>query len=472
MTLKSIEQALIVLFVFFLPLRSVEIPGVFVGFSINPARLFGVFIVLVIFISSCLDGKYFKKMFFSDTYGNPYLNLFLFYIILSILFYYTTLLLGKTVLFGGQDFFFRNWKGRSIGQFVSLITYGVVPYFVIKRYSQNRSFRKILKRTIIIVTIGLVYYGYLQQLFYYLGLPVTGRDLFESIIPVETISGKSYLRFYSLGGEPRNLGGFLIGAIMFYLYYNYGKNKFIHKANVVLIMGAFLLTFSTTAFIICLFSFTMIAIDLIFSEKPLFAFRGLLIFLLVLFSLFATGTISFFGDKAIRYFEAYSNFMTSADDMIPAPVLYQSAYTSIIYYLADITKIDLYNLFFGFGYGNFSSGVYDILKTRFGWDLLQEPHIIDAGFYLYRVLIELGLIGTLIFIMIFVYTLKLSKKLLRFYKKTNNRYEYRKTLFLRYSFIVFFVSNAMSISFYYFIIMGLLIGKANHVLKETKEKIA
>ena len=125
---------LLLLFLFFLPFRSIEIPSILVGFSINFSRLFIVLVTLVLFMNICIDESYFNKIF--NTYNsNPYIPLLLIYFLFSTLYYYFNLSLDKTVLFGSGDFFFRSWKGRPIGQFLSLLSYAIIPYYLIKKYN-------------------------------------------------------------------------------------------------------------------------------------------------------------------------------------------------------------------------------------------------------------------------------------------------------------------------------------------------
>lgn len=460
---KPLLLKLLVLYLFFLPLKSVEIPGVFIGFSINPARLFALLIVLVLFMNACLDRRYLNKIFRPGVYSNPFLNLLLIYFLFSILFYYISLTLGETVLFGGKDFFFRSWKGRPIGQLISFMTYAVIPFFVIVKYSQDEKKRLIIEKTLVLTTILLLYYGYFQMISFYFGLPVTGRDLYEGRFAAERIMGIVFLRFYSLGGEPRSFGGFIVGAMVFYGYFNYGKKGFFYKFNIILMFAALLLTFSTTAFIILFSSAVALMIDLIGKRRIKQIFKYLLISSLIITVLFSTGLINIIGARTFSAYNAYvryfQNFEAGVHTNISHGVTSQSEYTSAIFYFTHLTDISPINLLFGFGYGNFATGIFSIMKEYFNYDIVQMGFIPDAGFYAYSFFVECGIIGSLILLKMYFYTLKLNNRLLRFYKKNDNVMEYRKTLMLRYTFIVFFVSNAISISFYYFIIMGLITGK-------------
>ena len=460
----SLLFVLLLLFLFFLPFRSVEIPGILIGFSINFSRLFIVSATLVLFMNICIDQKYFNKIFNSQN-SNPYIPLLLIYFLFSMLYYYFSLSLGKTVMFGSGDFFFRSWRGRPIGQFLSFLSYGIIPYYLIKKYAEDNSRRKVIEKTIIISMIFLLYYGYLQQVFYHLGFSVTGRDLIEGRIPAYSFRGTTILRFYSLGGEPRDFGGFIIGGILFYWYYCYGRTTLFSKINIFLLFVAFLLTASTSSYLMVCFILPVIAIDFLFlnngriNTKFIKYASGFSFLIVVAFLIFSDIGLALMS-RTIRYYEAFTHIFGDKFGNANLTLTSQSVDLAIVPYLTNIANTNFLNILFGFGYGNFLTGVYDILKDSFNYDIISTSQFTDARSYVIKLFVECGIIGTSIFLMILFYTLKLSKKLVRFYKNTN-RDEYYRMLILRYVFIVFCVSNAIQTSFYYFIIMGIIIGKYN-----------
>jgi len=423
-------------------------------------------------MTSCLDSKYPDKIFNSGRYGNPFLNLLILYFIFSIAYYYFSLTLGETVLFGGQDFFFRSWRGRPVGQFLSFISYCVVPFYIIKKYAQFNSTRRIIERAIVIATIILLYYGFIQQVCYLLGLPVTGRDLYEGRVVTEKIEGIHLLRFYSLGGEPRDLGCFMIGAILFYMYFNYGeKNKSFSKINIInilLMIVAFLLTSSTTAFIVLFLSIIVLMLDFVYFKRTKYTIGLVLISIIIISILISSELILVVGARTIGYYEALSGYLKDPYSIPPEIIRVQSSSVSILMYFMTLPDQSLITWLFGYGYGNFSAGIYDILGTYFHWDIIEDGTLINAGFYFFRLFVECGILGILIYVMMFFYILKINNRMCRFYRRANNRIEYNKTLLLRYAFFVFFVSNAISISFYYYIIMGIIIGKFNSVINSNK----
>ena len=229
----SLLFTLLILFLFFLPFRSVEIYSGLAPFSINFSRLFICLAILVLFANICIDQKYVNKIFNTHN-SNPYIPLLLIYLVFSLLYYYVSLSFGKTVLFANEDFFFRSWRGRPIGQFVSLLTYGIIPYYLVGKYAEDDSKRKTIERTIVLCTLILVYYGYIQLISYFLGLPVTGTDFIEGVGAQYGVGGIGMIRFYSLAGEPRDFGGFIIVAVLFYAYFCYGKTTIFSKINIVL----------------------------------------------------------------------------------------------------------------------------------------------------------------------------------------------------------------------------------------------
>ena len=461
---------LLILFLFFLPLRSVEIPSILVGFSLNFSRLFIVLATLVLFMNICINQKYFNKIFNTHN-SNPYIQFLLIYFMFSILYYYISLSLNKTVLFGGGDFFFRSWKGRPIGQFLSFISYAIIPYYLVKKYAEEDSKLRVIERTIVVSTIFLLYYGYLQQVLFHLGLPVTGRILGEGIVPAFLAQGIENLRFYSLAGEPRDFGGFIIGAILFYWYYCYGRTTLFSKISIFLMIIAFGLTASTSSYAIFCFAIIAIIIDFLFLSKVRINIKfvkyvsGFLFLTIILF--LYTDIDLILGTRTIQYIEAFAYSFGNKSVNVPVILTNQSVDIAIIPYLINIANTDILNILFGSGYGNFLSPVHDILLDSFNRNIALDPNFADSRSYAIKLFIECGVIGSSIFLMMLFYVLKLNKKLIRLYRN-KNRSEYYKMLILRYAFIVFCVSGAIQTSFYYFIIMGIIIGKYNSVINFNK----
>ena len=464
---------LLILYIFFLPLRSIEIPGVFVGFSINPARLFALLAILVLFANICLDTKYYNKILKSDIYKNKYLKLLVLYFIFATWLYYVYLVFDKIVLFGNKDFFFRNWKGRPIGQFLSFISYGFIPFLLTQAYAKDNLKQRIIEKTIIFTTLFLVYYGIIQQISFILSLPVTGRDLYEGKVAAESIPSisRGLLRFYSLGGEPRHFGGFIIGALFFYKYFTLGRKSRSSKINLFFMITSLFLTLSATVFIIAICSLIAIMLDSICNRRLKYISNFMLILLFILIVLFSTGLFSTVTYKARQYYESYTYYLEKPHIDVPYMVKVQSTRFSIIQYFKRLHELNLVNVIFGFGYGNFSTGISKILKEDYDRDIVEDGQIPDASFYMYRIIVECGFFGTFLYMMLYFYTLKLNSKLLRFCIDINDKNAFKRNLYLRFSFITFFISSALSLSFYYFIIMGIIIGKLNYIEMSKSKKI-
>lgn len=465
----SLLFKLIVLFVFFLPLKFFELPSVAFGFGINISRICIVLTTIILLMNVALDVKYLSK-FRIGKYSNPYIPFLLVYFLFSISYYYINVSLGTTILFGSEDFFTRNWMGRPIVQFISFFTYGIIPFYLIKRYAMDRMARKVIERTIVFCTLLLVYYGFLQQAFFYLGLPIAGMNAYIGRTAGLAVGDLSFMRFYSLGGEPREFGGFIIGALFFYVYYRYGKATRFFKFNVGLMIAAFLLTFSTSAFLIAAVSLIVIVLDTLFYRKGRIKFRYLVLSVLIFVLLMQTPFFSIVGDRTVRYYEIISSRLegeTGQGYLLSA----QSLNFVIVPYLKQTVQESPLHLLIGHGYGNFLTPTAGILKEHFDYDIVKDAHFSDTSSFLVKILVEGGIIGALIYLRIFIHTLWLNNKLLFFYKKNNNRHGYYKTLMLRFAFIVFFISSAIQISFYYFIVMALIIARLNSVVKAESRKV-
>ncbi len=461
---------LIILFLFFIPLKSIEIPSVIAGFSINLGRLFIVLSLLIFFANYCQNKD--SLLIFSEPVKshNPFLILLLLYISFSTLQYYIMLGFNETLHFGSQDFFFRSWKGRPIGQLISFLTYGVIPYFIIKHYAGDNKKREIIEKTFVFSILFLVYYGIFQQISYYLGWPVTGYDLYSGVVPVYNIDNFVMLRFYSLGGEPRDFGGFILGAMFFYFYCNGLKRSLFFVTNMILMMIAFFLTISTSSFICLILSAILLFCDsiLLKQKKIIKTFLTVSIILLLILGTIhgLTDVLNMVTERTLRYAEAFFESLRTTGS-VHFWVTGQSPDLSIVYYFINIDKTDLYQLLFGSGYGNFLTPVADILKEFFNYDPASDPIFTDTRSFGVKIIVELGIFGTILYIVALYYPLKLNKALIRFYSY-NDPVEYYKMVFLRHSYIIFCVSNMIQISFYYFIMMAIITARYNSFAKSKE----
>ncbi len=109
-----------------------------------------------------------------------------------------------------------------------------------------------IERVFTIVMLFLLYFACVQVVSYIiLRAPLIGRQLLESKydLGAVTLFGIPLYRVNSLAGEPRDFGTFLLGAIPFYMYVRYGKMRLLTIVNVLLMICAFFLTTSNSAFV-------------------------------------------------------------------------------------------------------------------------------------------------------------------------------------------------------------------------------
>jgi hypothetical protein len=236
---------------------------------------------------------------------------------------------------------------------------------------------------------------------------------------------------------------------------------------------ASLLTMSTSSYIGFMICAAALLIDTIFLKRQkilkaaLIATVSLMFLLLMLHSF--TDVIHLFTERTIKYATVFIESLKTTGS-IHFWVTAQSPDLAIIYYLINFDKIDLYQLFFGSGFGNFLTPVADILREYFNYNPAHDPIFTDTRSFGVKIIVELGIFGTILYILALYYPLKLNKVLIRFYSRTD-RVEYFKMIILRYSYIVFCVSNLIQISYYYFIIMAMIVGKYNSFVKSAENNI-
>lgn len=450
---------LVCAYVFILPFRSVELPGVFFGFSINPSRIIAIFFLFGIFSFLCFNPHIFNRIISFHSCEAKLLNTLLLLFYLSTLAYYFNLFNGNTVKFGVEDFFFRSWKGRPVGQLIAFVTYAVIPYYLIRYYAKNNDHRKLIEKTMVYSILVLTYYGFFQMICYYLNLPVTGRDLYEGVIPAESIQGfGGMLRSYSLGGEPRHYGAFIIGGLFFYLYYTHSRLNGRVLLNIILMLISFLLTLSTIAYIAFTIAITIICIDCVLTNRPKILFKILFIGFGFFSIIYLSDCYNLFLSKTIRYYYSYIASLSNNIDLSGSMINSQDSSVSFIDYLIKFPSINFHNQLFGFGYGNFSEGVHEIIKSRYGHDLVADPNICDSSFYLYQLLVECGLVGVGLFGALILYHLNICNKLILKQSRGKIPITKQQIIMLRFTLIAFTISALVTLSFQFVILMALISG--------------
>jgi hypothetical protein len=451
---------LLVLFVFFLPLKSVEVPSIVAGFSINPARLFITLALGVALIEGARGLGPVDRWRISIGSENPYVWLLLAYFFASVLYYYASLSFGNVVLFGSADTFFRSWKGRPVAQYVSLLTYAVGPYYLVRRFAQDRSYRLLIERALAASIVLLIVYGFFQQVSFYSGLPVTGRILYEGSgvdmrVPAYTVQGFTLLRFYSLGGEPREFGAFLVGGVLFLAYWYHGRRSLLSRGMLVAAGLALALTLSTSAFLAAALTAAALTVDAVWQRRVTTrVVAGSLAVALIIAAAAVYGNAAMLAARTTAYLTAFSATFGSSAGQTSELLAAQSADLGGIYYILSLPQRALHVTVFGFGFGNYTTGMVDILTNHFGQDLRWEDLLEDTRSYGLKLLVEVGIAGLVLYFLMFGRTLIQARELAAAARRSG--VSSARLHLVRSSYIAFFIAGLVQISFYHFVIMGLI----------------
>lgn len=454
------------LFLFFFPLRFFEIPGKVIGFSVNPARTL---IVLTIFLACMAIAMHPGRRWFRGR-ENRYVYWIASYFALSIAYYYALVWLGETVRFaeGTETSFFRNWRGRAIAQYLVFCTYGVAVYVVTRAYAQRAAARKLMERFFIGSTLLIIAYGYVQQLAYQVArTPLTYRTLGDDTL---TTAGPNdlFLRFYSLAGEPRDLGTFMVGAVCFYVAARVGDFRVRTVAAIMLMVLAFLLSISTSAFAAALLALVLIACDAVWRVRATIVIRfrapkrivgtGIALLLIVVTGI-AVGAASVIIERPIQYWHDVTTDIREQQQNPSVLSQAQAPDIMLIPYVIEALRTQPSVLVLGYGYSHFLNPLsVTVLREYFAFDALTYPGFYDARSYLNKVVVETGFVGALFFLLLFVRTLHLNSMLRAHLRATGDTVGMRKALWMRVTYIAFFSSAMVHISFYHFFILGLMVG--------------
>ena len=411
---------LFLLFVFFLPLRGVQIPvGVF-GFEINPARVVSVLFTIFLCMSICIDARYFYRVFRSGKYSNEYVFYFLAYTLFSIVYYYLLVASGKTILFGaGETAFFRNWRGRPFAQLIALVTYGIIPFYLVRYYSQQERFRRSIERVFIWAVLLLTYFACVQVITYIIfKAPLIGRQLLEYKYDLGAVEifGIPFYRVNSLGGEPRDFGAFLLGAIPFYGYVRYGRMSVFSKISILVMILAFFLTTSNSAFLALGIFLAVIVLDVAYRRKIRIRFKYFK-YALVAFGLgiilFRAQIIEIVGKRSVTMYEAIiAQFQTKETQPVASE---QTSNIVVLYYLLHISDQSPAAILFGSGYSNFITPVAELYRVYFNRSV-EDTGILTSDSFIAKLIVEGGMVGVVLYGMMFYRTLQLNGKLLAIFK--------------------------------------------------------
>ncbi len=473
---RSLTVQLILVYVFFLPLRGIQIPlGIF-GFEINPSRIAIVIALAIVAINTALQRRYLQRIIRPVWVTHQPIFLFFLYQLFSILVYYLLVVSGQTLLFGmGEVSIFRNWVGRPIAQFISFFTYAVVPFFLIQYYATNdkRFYRSVIN-TFITTLYILIFFACVQIITYIIFRePIIGRQLLERRLDLGGVEffGIPFYRVNSLGGEPRDFGTFLLGAIPLYVFARYDRLYRIHNAIIVLLMIIlFLLTTSNSAFVALSLFIVAVLADIAYRRRARLRLKYLksaFMVAILLTVLFRSQIINNIGSRAMMMAQAiYAQFQTST---IQPLVREQTSSIVVLYYLLDIAKVPTPMIMVGWGYSNFITPLVGLYQQYFG-RTIEAIGVFTSDSFLVKLIVEEGVLGVMLYIYVYVHTLKLNSHLLHSFRLRNDVTSYNKTLWLRYSFIAFFITATIQNSYFYYIIMGLIV--ALYQVEFHRSKIA
>lgn len=472
LTAAPLLVKLVALFVFFLPLKSVEIPSVVAGFSINPARMFITLAVLTAAAEACLGLAPRRTWRVARGAANPFVVALLAYFLLGILYYYVSLSFGNTLLFGSGDAFFRSWKGRPVAQYISILTYGVAPYYLIRRFAQNADHRKVIERALIASITLLIVYGIFQQLSFHAGLPVTGRLLYEGggasmRIPAYSVGGGvTLLRFYSLGGEPRDYGTFMVGGALLYAWWHHARPTLPARALLAAIAVSVLLTASATTYLTAALTAAVLFVNMVLQRRlSLRVVVGAVVCGALVAGAVVYGNAAVVAVRVIEYWTLFSASFGRLGENTAELLVSQSVDLGGIYYVLTLPGRAFHEILFGHGFANYNTGMVAILNDYFGYDLRTELMFEDTRSYAIKLLVEGGLVGVGLYLMMFVYTLRQTTQLSR--AAATAGVATTRIWLMRAAYVAFFIANLMQISYYHFLVMGLIAARYARMREDT-----
>lgn len=466
---------LLLAFIFFFPFRSVQIPIRVLGFELNPARIAIALATVLLGLNLAVDFRTIR--FFHDRAGqrNPFVFYLFVYFLLSIAYFYLLVSLGKVVyVSGGGELFFRSSFWRPFVQLLSFSTYGLIPYILVQYFARDERLRARIERVFLWAVGLLVGYAYVQILAYiFLGSPLTGRQFFESVLDLGYVSifGIPFYRVNSLAAEPRDFGSLLVGALPFYLALRSGRLDRFGLLAILLTLFVLLLTTSTSALLTAVLTLVVIFFDQLGHTRVRIRVKHLRVAA-------ATAVLAVFA-----FFSQIVEALSSRTRMILHAILDQLATGQaqpiaqdqtfnliIVYYLLNLFDVAPLQLLVGAGYSNFITPLAGLLKQYFSYTV-DDAGILTPDSFAIKLFIEGGIVGLAIYGLMFFYTLKLNSRLLGLFRTRQDWNAYRKALWLRFSFIAFFISGAVQISYYYFIVMGLIVGWLNGELKKATQTV-
>ncbi|MCG8345680.1 MAG: hypothetical protein MI685_11070 [Chlorobiales bacterium] len=246
----------------------------------------------------------------------------------------------------------------------------------------------------------LVLFGLIQVFLHQIGITFSYESLFEySPNNISSVFGFPILRASSLFGEPRNMAAIIIPV--FYLRAFFKGRNALTKYDYILIGVIGILTGSRTffVFVIALLLFYLF----VFSDRKssFLNYRNkviLIMFLIIAIPIaidfsddISPRTLTLIESAIAGKFNPYGHLFMSAADWLWIPYLYD-----IISF-----KMNLLDVLFGNGLGSFNLVVDEYFIRIFNFSVLKYNVIQGTHFLIFHFLVEMGLLGVILFLYIF-----------------------------------------------------------------------
>jgi hypothetical protein len=449
---NSILVKFILLYIFFSPMAYFALRDTF-GVSIGISRLLLLFIVSIFFLIAINS----KKLIFSIyPIKSTNISYYILYSICSISVAYIVLFFtggieGYAVATTSRySSIFRSQYVWPITQFISFLVTAVIPCAIISNMP-TKSYFKAIKSMEYSIKF-LVMYGVIQFVTYQLFNIVLNRMLLHvEGIPTEIISGISFLRVYSFAGEPKMYGTFLIGSILFYLpFINNNISKLIVFSSMII---SLIFTFSTSAYLGVIIS--GLSLILILNNK-----KKIYIFVLIVFIL-AVYVIPLFQEifeerlfNRIKSILIISGLLERGTDFNASYVSGRELDGTIFIYLMDLPN-NIFQSFFGVGYGNLAFGVIEYMRNIFNFSFNEHIGTRLLGF---QILVESGIVGLYFYINIAWYGYHYANRLyiLLSLRLGTDSYETKLINGLKFGFVGHYLSSLIEVHYIAFIYLGLI----------------
>ena len=361
-----------------------------IGFSVSIYR-----VLLALFFTYCIIYLMIRKqksinISIIKEWGIHYYLLFLLF---SLSITYCILLAKGGIPDYAYISFFRNQYVWPITQFFSFLVQAVIPALLVMYLPT--SYYPAMLRVIYLSILIFTFYGIFQWVLHQYGIPL-------NVMPE---LGEIGHRAYSVFAEPKMLGSYLIGSIIF-IYY------FIDKAlwrNTLIIFPIILLilTLSTSAYI------SMMLVLLFFIMKRISIKK------IILTISFGIGLIMIVNH--FQYFEyIFQERLWRRISVLTALAgIGETKYELVkysfgreidgtfFYYITHLYERPLASIF-GYGYGNIGYAIIDLIVNLFEFDYqLHGNWRVNTRLYFFQLLTETGILGAFFYIFLHIRVYKM-----------------------------------------------------------------